>query len=199
MPPLVSRRAFRFFGLRPFFSTMREFWLGVLGSGLTYAVFWYQTTPAANVVLTAPAAPRQVVTAPVARKAVASATVRETLSPGAPAQAPWQASHGSNERDSASSQGALLNEQRPQGELERGAAQAFIEPLPAALPKTIERMAELQRIAADPNALATRVQAMETDEAELAELRAFAERFVELPPDRVQRHVPSTSRSADSQ
>jgi hypothetical protein len=62
-------------------------------------------------------------------------------------------------------------------------------PLPAALPEALRRRSELQQVAADPEALAARLQAMDLDESELAELRAFAEQFVELPPDRVERSV----------
>jgi hypothetical protein len=165
---------------------MREFLLGGLGAGLTYAVLWYQLTPGVDVVLTHPAPPVQVA-------GVATRKARASL-PAAHEQGPASHVPAADSRG----EGALLDGRRQPGAHVLGAEDAFIGPLPAALPKTMERMAELQRISADPNALAARVQAMETDEAELAELKAFAERFVALPPDRVERQIPGTSRSSGS-
>jgi hypothetical protein len=160
---------------------MRDVMSGVAGAGLVYALVWYQMIPAADVVAAAPrSAPGAVANTAAAGKA------RPPVAP-VPEQRP---SHVSSQ--GSSGEGALSQGPRRPSELERRERDGFIEPLPTALPKTIERMAELQRISADPNALATRVQAMETDEAELAELKAFAERFVELPPDRVRRHVAGT-------
>lgn len=167
---------------------MREFLFGVLTAGLTYGVIWYQIIPGAEVVQVKPA-PRH----------IASARGREVLAPTPSVSEPGPTSRSSQAKTPLEADGA-----RPEGQQQRWsqpearASQAIIEPLPTALPKTIERMAELQRISADPNVLATRVQAMETDEADLAELKAFAERFVELPPDRVERHVPGTSRSGST-
>src|SRR5688572_9985188 len=54
MTSLVATRV-RFCEARPFFWVMREFLLGVVGSGLTYAVLWYQMTPVTDVVRAAPA------------------------------------------------------------------------------------------------------------------------------------------------
>jgi hypothetical protein len=165
---------------------MRDFLLGGLGAGLTYAVLWYQLTPGGDVVLTDPAPPVQGAGVTV-RKARASLPAAHEQ--GTARQVPAEDSRG---------EGGPLDGRGQPGAHVPGTKDVFIEPIPAALPKTMERMAELQRISADPSALAARVQAMETDEAELAELKAFAERFVALPPDRVERQVPGTSRSSGS-
>lgn len=163
---------------------MREFLLGVLGAGLTYAAVWYQMTPAADVVPAATVSGRQ----------LARVAARKAPPTVAPARKHQPSTHVPIEGGSGG--GALGQGQREPHELEWEGTDALVEPFPKALPKTIERMAELQRISADPKELAARVQAMETDEAELAELKAFAERFVELPPDRVQRHVPGPGHSS---
>jgi hypothetical protein len=57
--------------------------------------------------------------------------------------------------------------------------------MPPALRKTFERLSELQQLGPDPSRLADRVQTMDVDPAELRQLRQFAERFVDLPPERV--------------
>jgi hypothetical protein len=61
-------------------------------------------------------------------------------------------------------------------------------PLPA-LPDALERVREVHQVLADPDELAARVQRMHVDASQLAELKAFAEMFVELPPDRVERSL----------
>lgn len=170
----------RFSAPRPFLSRMRDFLLGVLGAGLTYVLVWYQVTPAADVV-PAPTSPRHVAAASAPKVRSAKAPSQERRPPEG---------HVRSESTIVGDRALLPAPSGP----EPAANEVFIEPLPTALPKTIERMAELQRLSADPNLLASRVQTMETDEADLAELKAFAERFVEIPPDRVQRHVPRTSR-----
>lgn len=178
----------RFSEPRPFLSRMREFLLGALTAGLTYAALWYQVVPGVDV------DPAQ--TAP--SRHMTSVRGREAIAPMAPESELRPINRAFRAEISAAEGGARSGGQQRWSEPDSRAPQTFLEPLPTALPKTIERMAELQRISADPNVLATRVQAMETDEADLAELKAFAERFVELPPDRVQRHVPGTSRSGTS-
>jgi hypothetical protein len=55
-------------------------------------------------------------------------------------------------------------------------------------------MSELQRVAADPKELAARLQATDLSESELAELKAFAEKFVVLPPDRMEQRISGSSK-----
>lgn len=72
-------------------------------------------------------------------------------------------------------------------------AQIALAPLPEALPQTISQMSELQRLAADPQRLAEKVQTLESNSADLAELKAFAEMFVALPSERVDQRIISPS------
>lgn len=160
---------------------MRELLLGALGASLAYAVIWYQMAPPDVVVAAAPS-PRP-----------AGSQGSSAARPPAAARAPRPVADGVV-KDGAGEPAAFFYGTQSPTEAQAARSHSFLEPLPTALPKTIERMAELQRVSGDPQALADRVQGMESDEAELAALKAFAERFVALPPDRVQRHVPDSSR-----
>lgn len=158
---------------------MREYSLGLLGTALVYAVVWFQLTPeGAGRATTHSKAP---------------ATGHDALASGSKTSLERRPRPTDEVRArSAAEDRALQESTQPRVGPSRGARAGVLDPLPKALPRTIERMAELQRLAADPSRLAERVQRMESDEAELAELKAFAEQFVTLPPDRGGRHIPSS-------
>ncbi len=159
-------------------SGMREFLMGVLGAALVYPLAWYAAEPT-----------------PMA--AVGESSAHSELDASVPPP-------GSKKSARALQHKAEVREQQKAGEGPiRDAANApstqparrRLLPLPEALPKTIEQMRELQHFASNPDALADRVQTMESNDAELAELEAFAEKFVELPRNRVDERINGTSES----
>jgi hypothetical protein len=174
---------------------MREFLLGVLGAALLYFAAWYRMAPedatAAGVVASQqPARGR-------------GADVRSN-----PRSSAAEGARPDEQRSSAGFQASL---EPPPAEAVRPSeavtpsdavmpshvvTPSHVEAttlahagLPAALPKAIEQMSELQNVAADPKELEARLRKADISESELAELRAFAEKFVILPPDRVERHI----------
>jgi hypothetical protein len=62
-------------------------------------------------------------------------------------------------------------------------------PLPPSLPELLSRVSDVQQSASDPTELAKRVQTLDADPAELAQLREFADRFVKLPPPAADRYT----------
>lgn len=160
---------------------MREFLLGVLGALLVYGAAWYQMAPG-----------EATVAAPVVSKQGdprRGGEVRRT--PSAVAVAGARPDPHGAAADSEPSpeipqvEGATLS--RAEGTTPAHQA------LPAALPKVIQQMSELQKVAADPRELAARVQKTDISESELAELKAFAEKFVVLPPDRTEQRMSGSS------
>jgi hypothetical protein len=70
------------------------------------------------------------------------------------------------------------------------------EELKAVMPELKEvmaRAAEVQQHAHDPGALDQRVQTLDEDPAKIAKLKAFADRFVQLPTSRSESYLPSSS------
>ena len=164
---------------------MREYLLGALGVALVYPALWYLMAPETIAHPVTVEAPRKVVARPASPAAQRPATAQATspelvvLEPAAVERAE-----------------ATLPAELPRvSTLERPRAPL---PLPEALPKTIQDMAELQRLGADPMRLAAQVQAMESNAEQLAELKAFAEQFVVLPPDRVDQRIMNPAGSAAS-
>lgn len=66
-------------------------------------------------------------------------------------------------------------------------------PLPPALPQLLSKVADVQAVASDPNALADRVQKFDMSPEEIAQLKAFAEQFVRLPPSSADPYVPGAA------
>jgi hypothetical protein len=65
-------------------------------------------------------------------------------------------------------------------------------PLPPGLPELLSRVSDVQQSAADPTELARRVQTLDANSAELAQLKAFADKFVRLPPPAADRYTPGS-------
>lgn len=160
---------------------MREFLLGALGVALAYPVIWYQMSPPAPphvvpAVAARPPAPRK----PASQEAVLREMTRQVVQESVPA---------------AERKLDLPRIEEPEGPAV-AAPRAPIMPLPEALPHTINQMSELQRLARDPQQLAERVQALDEGSADVAELKAFAEMFVALPPNRMDHEVVRPSASS---
>ncbi len=130
-----------------------------------------------------PAAARE---APGAARRVSRDTAQQ---PAAAREAPMA------ELITAMTQPAAVAPQQPQVR----APSMPLAPLPEALPATINEMAEMQRLARDPMRLAEHVQGLESNAAELEQLKAFAAKFVELPPDRVDQRIMNPGGRAGSQ
>lgn len=153
---------------------MREYLLGALGVALAYPVLWYQMEPEPSVqarevtdvreVGSQPAASTRRVRGATRQVAIEEATAVDVAASGVEPVAP------------------------PRSPRVR-APNMPVVPLPEALPKTIDQMSELQRLAHDPMRLAERVQGLESNAAELEALKTFAEKFVTLPPDRVDQRI----------
>jgi hypothetical protein len=154
---------------------MRAFLFGVVGAALAYPVLWHASAP-----------PETAATAP---------RVQESTLEGAQLPLTWP---GVSEPPAARK--VTTSERR---HLDSGSERAIelprlpsvsspaapLAPLPSALPHALERVTELRQVLADPDELAARVQRMQIDQSELAQLKAFAEMFIELPPDRVERSM----------
>lgn len=153
---------------------MREYLLGALGVALAYPMLWYQMEPEPPVRAQEVADARE-----VGSKAVApTRRVRETTRRAASKEGPVTELDVPN----------VVSTSAPKPPQVR-APNMPVAALPEALPKTIEQMSELQRLAHDPMRLAERVQGLESNAAELEALKTFAEKFVTLPPDRVDQRI----------
>ena len=159
---------------------MREYLLGALGAALAYPAIWYQMAPEPVALPVVAHAPEPVVAvSELGRRQTTRESVRRAVesleAPVAAAEAPAHVPIGSPKEP------RVAPPRMP------------VTPLPAALPETIRQMSELQRLAGDPMRLAEHVQGLESNAAELAELKAFAEKFVTLPPDRVDERIMNPS------
>jgi hypothetical protein len=169
------------------YSIMREYLLGALGVAFAYPAIWYQMEPE-----------------PVAEKREATAPRR--IAPQRAAQPERRSLRESPARPIVPSHVESTIEVTPPTEPTTvapsqprvRAPNMALAPLPEALPATINEMSELQRLAGDPMRLAERVQGLESNAAELDQLKAFAERFVALPPDRVEQRIMNPSGRAAS-
>ena len=156
---------------------MREFLLGGLGAALVYFAAWYRMSPEDG--------------------AGAGAVVSKQAARG-------RGGDVRSNRGSSAEDGARPDERRsgagsppsPIPSRAEAVTPSHVEGttlahagLPSALPKAIDQMSELQRVAADPKELEARLRKSDISESELAELKAFAEKFVILPPDRVEERI----------
>jgi hypothetical protein len=160
---------------------MREFLLGMLGAMVVYLATWYRMAPE-EATVGAPVVSQQGDQKPGGevrwgRSAVAAAGARPDP-------------HGVGADSEPSPEPP-----RVEGVTLSPAVGTTLahQALPAALPKVIQQMSELQKVAADPRELAARVQMSDISEAELAELKAFAEKFVVLPTDRTEQRISGSS------
>lgn len=177
---------------------MREYLLGALGVGLVYPAIWYQSSPPAHPAQ-APSVARQTATEPALEE---RSSVILGVPPGAPAKSPGASEQNESLREITQQ---VLEESVPRVERklelpivrepEAPAVAAPLMPLPEALPQTIEQMSELQRLALDPQRLAERVQTLEESSANVDQLKAFAEMFIALPPERGSHEVRPSGRS----
>lgn len=159
---------------------MREYVLGALGVAVAYPAIWYQMEPEPVAEVAMAAEPR------VAEAERERAARPERLREKAPRQSTARAEP---EPIAELMMSMTQPEAVPPGEPRVRAPSTPLSPLPEALPATIDQMSELQRLAHDPVRLAQHVQGLESNAAELAQLRAFAEKFVQLPPERVPQRI----------
>jgi hypothetical protein len=168
---------------------MREFLLGVLGAVLVYCAAWYRMAPeeatVAGPVVSKQGDPKRVGGVPRTRSAAAVVGAHpDPDSAGADSESSSESSHV---------EGVMPSQVEGVMPSRADGTSLAHRALPTALPKVIQQMSELQKAAADPNELAARVQASEISASELAELKAFAEKFVVLPPDRTEQRISGSS------
>ena len=148
---------------------MREYLLGALGVAVAYPMLWYQMDPEPPVPASEIADAREVGSKAAVSTRRVGQTTRQAASEGPAAEVEVP-----NVESTSSPEAPQVR-----------APKMPVAALPEALPKTLDQMSELQRLAHDPMRLAERVQGMESNAAELEALKTFAEKFVTLPPDRV--------------
>lgn len=151
---------------------MREYLFGALGVALAYPMLWYQMEPELPVRVHEEAEVSEVGSEAVTPARRVRTTARQASRKEEPARVL-----------------EVPNVEPAPAPVSVRAPKMPVVPLPEALPKTIDQMSELQRLAHDPMRLAERVQGMESNTAELEALKTFAEKFVTLPPDRVDQRI----------
>jgi hypothetical protein len=181
---------------------MRDVLLGALGAVFLYPLVWYGSAPT----------PVEVVSDPNAgTRPVAEAT---PTNGGSPLSGLSAGRAGTPRAEGGGVRGAVVSrrvEPVPGSAPSASAAETLLpreptlprvarpsqpsEPsaaaLPPGLPELLSRVSDVQQNAADPTELAKRVETLDMDSTQLAQLKAFADQFVKLPPSAAERYVSS--------
>lgn len=182
---------------------MRHVLQGALGAVLIYPLIWYGSAPDQVEVVAGSGIGTR---APAERGAAGRETGlgAEASSPPGELRTERGTPHAAEmsrriERVSGSSASALEAEvPLPRAPVAPGVARprvpqpvepAVASPLPPGLPELLSRVSDVQQSAADPTDLAKRVQTLDANPEELAQLKAFADKFVRLPPPAADRYT----------
>jgi hypothetical protein len=189
--------------------SMRHVLQGALGAGLLYPLIWYGSAPDPVDVVGSTTGLRKIVEAgTAAREAPSSASAPS--GPGVPrpesgTEHSRQLSRRIDSVPGSAASATVADVSLPSAPVPPSVAfprvsqptePAAAMPLPPALPELLSRVSDVQQSAGDPTELAKRVQMLDADPAELAQLKAFADKFVRLPASAADRYTPVSQGSS---